>query len=65
MTEAERHEVIEECAKIAADRAVRLRAKAKRMAMPHRQSYFAQSIEARVIADSILALLNPPAPDLR
>ncbi len=61
MSEAERQEIIEQCAKIAADRAVRLRAKAKGMSKPHSQSYFAQSIEARVIADSILGLLNPPA----
>lgn len=60
MTEDERQEVIEECAKVAADRAARLRTKAKSMKMPHRQSYFAQAIEARVIADSILGLLNPP-----
>jgi len=62
VTEAERQEVIEECAKIAADRAARLRAKAKSMKTPHKQSYFAQAIEARVIADSILGLLNPPLP---
>jgi len=37
-----------------------LRAKAKGMKEPHRQSYFAQSIEAKVIADSILGLLNQP-----
>lgn len=60
MTDAERQAVIEECAKVAADRAIRLRAKAKSMTTPHRQSYFVQSIEARVIADAILSLMNPP-----
>jgi hypothetical protein len=55
-----RETTIEECAKIAADRATRLRAKAKAQTSPSKQSYFAQSIEARVIADSILGLLKPP-----
>lgn len=55
-----RDAAIEECAKIAADRAVRLRTKAKSMKTPHSQHYFAQAIEARVIADCILGLLNPP-----
>jgi hypothetical protein len=48
-------ELIEQCAKIADERAVKLRAKAKAQSMPGRQSYFAQSIEARVIADMIRA----------
>jgi hypothetical protein len=43
----------ERCAKIANERALKLRAKAKAVTLPGRQSYFAQAIEARVIAEAI------------
>jgi BRCT domain type II-containing protein len=59
-----RETAIEECAQIAASRATRLRAKAKAQTSPSKQSYFAQSIEARVIADSILGLLHPVGPSV-
>lgn len=57
---ASRDATIEECAKVADARALELRAKAKAVKMPQRQSYFAQSIEARVIAEHIRALAKPP-----
>jgi hypothetical protein len=54
--EAGRQSAIDECVKIAEDRAIKLRAKAKAVTMPSRQSYFAQAIEARAIADLIRAV---------
>lgn len=55
-----RHSVIEECAKIAEERAAKLRAKAKAQNGPSKQSFFAQAIEARVIAD-LIRRLSPVA----
>lgn len=43
----------EKCAKIAKERAMKLRAKAKSLKQPHRQHYFAQAIEASIISDHI------------
>lgn len=54
--EAGRSAALDECAKIADERAIKLRAKAKAQSMPSRQSYFAQAIEARAIADLIRAV---------
>lgn len=46
----------ERCAQIAEARAIKLRAKAKEQKSPgSKQFYFAQSIEARVIAEAIRA----------
>jgi hypothetical protein len=57
-----RADAIEECAKIADGRARTLREKAKSVTTASRQSYFAQAIEARVIAEHIRAL-KTAAPD--
>lgn len=60
--EALRRSVVEQCAKIADQRAERLRAKAKSQSLkPQAQPYFHQAIEARVIADAIRALALAPS----
>jgi hypothetical protein len=52
--DAGREEERTRCARIADERALKLRAKAKEQkSSPPKQSYFAQAIEARVIADAI------------